>query len=111
MPNVLSLETILSEFNENTEAWLLADSTTFPYKYLSVPSKNGKQFYRFFMRKEDAEEFLIEILDVKVSLSEKRILPVKVKLLHTASLILMIPESYFSVHSPNEVFEYVQANN
>ena len=111
MTNALSIETILSEFDENTKAWLLTDTTVFPYKYLFVPSEDGRAFYRFFLRREDAEDVLTEILDVNENLENKRILPTEVNLLHTASLILMMPNSLFSIHSPNEVYNYVQERN
>ena len=86
----------------------LVDRSKFPYKYLTVPQNDGRRFYRFFMKKEDAQDFLQEILDVNNSLKGKEIFPVKVNLFHSASLILMSEIPYFSIHSPNEVFEFTQ---
>ena len=108
MSKNLSINTILFEFDENKKAWILVDRTTFPYKYLSVPQNDGRKFYRFFLKEQDAQDFLIEILDVNEKLKQENIFPIQVNLLHTASLILMIKDSLFSVHSPNEVYEFVK---
>jgi hypothetical protein len=59
MTKALSIETLLNEFDENTEVWMLADTSKFPYKYPRVPQNDGRQFYRFFLRKSDAQDLLI----------------------------------------------------
>ncbi len=110
MTNALSIQTIFENFNEDTEMWILIDKNNFPYKYLTVPQNDGRKFHRFFMKKEDAQDFLQEVLDVNAKLTGKNIFPSKVNLFHTVSLILMTDMPYFSVHSPNEVFEYVSKN-
>lgn len=108
MTNSLSIQTILENFDQKSEMWILVNSNNFPYQYLTVPQRDRRIFYRFFMKKEDAQNFLQEVLDVNENLKNQDIFPMKVNLFHTASLILMTGNPYFSVHSPNEAIEFIQ---
>jgi len=55
------LEVILSELDENAEAWVLKDVHS--GKYVIIPDTRypGRKPVRFFMRREDAEAVLMEM--------------------------------------------------
>jgi hypothetical protein len=75
----------------------------------------GKRLVRFFLRKEDAEEFLQEVLDDNEHLREKDIFAVKVKLIPALKGIAndRTPGNAdsFVVHSPNEVYDWLRESN
>ncbi|MGA8572889.1 MAG: hypothetical protein ACLP7A_04440 [Desulfobaccales bacterium] len=76
MKQPLSLDVILSELDDNAEAWVLQDLPS--GKYLIIPDKRypGRKPVRFFMRREDAEAVLMELVDVNRKLAKKEIYPV-----------------------------------
>lgn len=108
----LQLETILSEFSGDAEAWVLQDETS--GKYVVIPDARfpGRRPIRFFMRREDAEAMLHELIEVNSKLRGKEIYPVKVKL-HTAIRGIASDTNpanadAFVVHSSNEVYDWVR---
>lgn len=111
MTDPLSLETILAEFSEDTEVWVLQDEKS--KKYVTIPHQKypGRNPIHFFLSKSDAESVLIEILDVNWALKNRNIFPVKVKLLKAVRSIAadktLGNADGFVVHPPNEVFEFV----
>lgn len=112
MTEPLSLEVMLSELDEDTEAWVLQDVPS--GKYVIIPDSRfpGRKPVRFFMRREDAEAVLMELIDVNPKLSKKEIYPVKVRLIPALKGIAndKNPENAdaFVVHSVNEVYEFIR---
>lgn len=112
MTEPLPLDVITGEFSEDAEAWVLQDAQS--KQYLVIPHEKypGRQPIHFFLKKEDAQDVLIEILAVNERLKEKDIFPVKVKLLQSLRKIARdeTPSHAdgFVVHSPNEVYEFVR---
>ncbi len=112
MTQPLSLDVILSELDENTEAWVLQDLPS--GKYVIIPDNRypGRKPVRFFMRREDAEAVLMELIDVNPKLAKKEIYPVKVRLIPALRGIATDknPENAdaFVVHSVNEVYEFLR---
>jgi hypothetical protein len=112
MNQPLSLETILSEFNDQSEAWVLQDQKS--KKYLTIPDSRypGRNPIRFFLRKEDAQGILKEVLDVNEKLNKSDIIAKKVKLLPSLKSIAnnKTPGNAdsFVVHTPNEVFDWLR---
>lgn len=112
MVKPLSLETILLEFDENTNAWVLQDEKS--KKYLTVPDPRyiGKNPVRFFLRKEDAKAFLQEVLEVNEKLREKDIFAIKVNLIPSLKGIAADKTAgnadSFVIHSPNEVYDWLR---
>jgi hypothetical protein len=112
MTDPLSLETIISEFSEDTEAWVLKDASSQQYVAIPHPKYPGRRPLHFFLSRGDAEAILTEILDVNPTLRGKDIFPSQVKLLQAARTIATKPApggiDGFVVHPPNEVFEFVR---
>jgi hypothetical protein len=112
MTQPLSLEVTLSELDVNAEAWVLQDMPT--GKYVIIPDSRypGRKPVRFFMRREDAEAVLMELIDVNPNLSQKEIYPVKVRLIPAIKGIASDtnPDNAdaFVVHSVNEVYEFLR---
>lgn len=81
MTQPLPLDTVLSEFSENSEAWVLQSKRG--GKYLTIPDNRytGRRPVRFFMSRLDADRMLTEVLKVNPSLAAESIAPVSVKLL------------------------------
>jgi len=108
----LKLDVILSEFNDNSEAWVLQDQDS--KKYVIVPDDKypGKKPIRFFMKREDAESFFKEIKKENIYLKNKFINAVKVKLKPALKNIAMNKNpnnaDSFVVHGPVEVYEFIQ---
>lgn len=71
MTQPLALDTIIGEFDQNDEAWVLQDRDT--GKYVIIPDNlfPGRKPVRFFMRREDAEAILIKLNDVNPKMSSK----------------------------------------
>ena len=113
MADPLSLETILAEFSEDWEAWVLKEQSSEQYLAIPHPKYPGRQPLHFFMSRADAEAVLTEILDVNPKLRGKDIFPTKVKLLTAARAIATKPVpggiDGFVVHPPNEVFEFIRS--
>jgi hypothetical protein len=112
MTDPLALETILSEFSDNAEAWVLKEASS--EQYVSIPHRRylGRRPLHFFMSRADAEAVLTEILDVNPGLQGRDIFPEKVKLLQAVRAIAAKPVpggiDGFVVHPPNEVFEFIR---
>jgi hypothetical protein len=112
MTEPYNLETILAEFDEEAEAWVLQDKTSGMYVTIPHPKYPGRNPIHFFMSESDAQDVLVEILDVNPKLKEKEIYPVKVKLIQTIKGVASGANKLgnadgFVVHSPNEVFEFI----
>lgn len=111
MTQPLPLDTVLSEFSETSQAWVLQSKRQ--GTYLIVPDDRfpGRRPVRFFMSREDAERLLAKVLQAKPSLPRDQIAPVAVKLLAALRSIAAdkTPDhaDSFVVHSPNEVFEFL----
>jgi hypothetical protein len=107
----LPLDTILGEFSEESEAWVLQSKRR--GTYLTIPDHRfpGRQPVRFFMSRADADRMLAEVLKVNPSLSGEQITPVSVKILQALRNIAADKTpghaDSFVVHSPNEVFEFI----
>lgn len=114
MDQPLSLDTILSEFEEGSEAWTLQDNKSKKYIVAPDPRNPGRMPIRFFLQKQDAEDFLQEVLEVNENLRGKNILAVKVKLLPALKGIAIDKTignaDSFVVHSPNEVYNWLRGN-
>jgi hypothetical protein len=112
MTSPLELETILSEFDDKSEAWVLQDSESKKYVTIPDPRYPGKHPVRFFLRREDAESILVELLDQNPRLQGKDIFPIKVKLVPALKGIASDRKAgnadSFVVHSPNEVYEWLR---
>jgi hypothetical protein len=108
----LPLDTVLSEFSEEYEAWVLQSQRN--GQYLVVPDQRfpGRHPIRFFMSEAGAERFLAIVLEDQPKFSPAQIRPVQVKLLTALRSIAADKTSghadSFVVHSPNEVFEFVR---
>jgi len=115
MTDPLSLETIQTEFGEDTEAWVLQEKKSKKFVTIPHPKYPGRNPIHFFLSKSDAELMLTEILDVNWALRNRDIFPVNVKLLQAARGIASskIPGNAdgFVVHPPNEVFEFIRLQN
>ena len=113
MTEPLSLDVILAEFDDNSEAWVLQDETSKQYVVIPHNKYPGRRPIHFFLRKEDAEALLMELNEENWYLKNKNIFPVKVKLIPAIKVIAADknPDNAdaFVVHSPNEVYEYIRA--
>lgn len=112
MTEPLPLDTILGEFSENSDAWMLQGRNG---KYLVIPDPRypGRRPLRIFMSKEDAGRVLAQVLKANPSLIAQQVTPRSVKLLAAlrgvaADRTLGNADS-FVVHSPNEVYEFDSA--
>jgi len=112
MTEPYNLETILAEFDEEAEAWVLQDKTSGMYVTIPHPKYPGRNPIHFFMSESDAQDVLVEILDVNPKLKKHEIYPVKVKLIQAIKGVASGAKKLgnadgFVVHSPNEVFEFI----
>lgn len=57
MTDPLSLETILAEFNEDSETYVLQDTKSKKYVTIPHPSYPGRNPIHFFLSKSDAGRF------------------------------------------------------
>lgn len=111
MMQPLPLDTVLSEFSETSQAWVL--QSKHKGTYLTIPDHRypGRRPVRFFMSREDADRMLAAVLKVNPSLVGEQITPVSVKLLQALRSIAADKApghaDSFVVHSPNEVFEFL----
>ena len=109
-----TLDTILSEFSDNSDAWVLQEKTTGLYVTIPHPKYPGRNPIHFFLSKSDAQDLLLELMDVNEKLKDREIYPVQVKLIPAIQGIATGAASNpynadgFVVHSPNEVFEFIQ---
>lgn len=113
MTQPLPLDTVLGEFSEQSEAWVLRSKRR--DTYLTIPDNRfpGRRPVRFFMSRTDAERMLAAVLEVNPSLAGEQIAPVSVKLLQALRSIAADKTpgnaDSFVVHSPNEVYEFLHA--
>jgi len=115
MTEPYSLETILSELGDKTDAWVLQDKTTGLYVTIPHPKYPGKSPIHFFISKDDAQAILLEIIDVNEKLKNREIYPTKVNLIQAIKGVAAGADNPwnadgFVVHSPNEVYEFVRDN-
>ena len=112
MTKPLELDTILSELDADARAWVLQDRASGKYLIVPDPRFPGRKPVRFFMRREDAEAVLTEVLDANLSLRGKDIYPTQVALIPALHGIASDtnPDNAdsFVVHSPNEVYEFLR---
>ena len=112
MMKPLSLDTVLSEFSEDSEAWVIQSKIN--GKYLTIPDNRypGRNPIRFFLSKLDAERILAEVLKVNPGFSAQRLEPLSVKLLQALRSLSADKTpghaDSFVIHSPNEVYKYIQ---
>lgn len=115
MTDPLSLETIITDFTEDTETWVLQDRTSKKYVTIPHPKYPGRNPVHFFMSRNDAEAVLQEILDVNWALKNRDVVATRVKLLPACRGIAgdTTPghADGFVVHPPNEVYEFIQQRN
>lgn len=114
MTEPLSLDTILSEFSEDVDAWVLQEKTTSLYVTIPHPKYPGRNPIHFFLSESDAKDILVELLDVNNKLKDREIYPVKMKLVPAIRMIATgsnnpLNVDGFVIHSPNEVFEFMQS--
>lgn len=113
MTDPLSLEVIESEFSEEDVAWVLQDKGSGKYLTIPHPRYPGRNPIHFFLRKEDAQDVLQEVLDVNPRLAGKDIFPEQVALLEACRGIAsdQTPSNAdgFVVHPPNEVYEFLRS--
>ncbi|MBI3580480.1 MAG: hypothetical protein HY098_00115 [Nitrospinae bacterium] len=104
-----------AEFNPSSEAWVLQDEDGGEYVIIPHKSYPGRKTIHFFLRREDAVAILTEIIDVNLTLKDKNIFPVAVKLIQALRGIAEgknpAHADSFVVHSPNEVYEFLRDNN
>jgi len=112
MTEPLSLDTILTEFSDDYEAWVLQDRETEQYVVIPDDRFPGRKPIRFFMKRGDAEALLIELIEVNPVLRDRDIFPVKVNLKQAIHRIASDTNPQhadaFIVHSPNEVYEWMR---
>ena len=112
MTATLSLDTILSEFDEKSEAWVLQDRKSKKYVTIPHPKYPKRIIVHFFLSKVDAELLLTEILDVNWAMRNRDIFPISVKLIKAINGIAADKTignaDGFVVHSPNEVFDFLK---
>lgn len=108
MTGPLPLDTVLSEFSEDSVAWVLQGRNG---QYLVIPDPRypGRRPLRFFMSREDADRVLAEVLKANPGVAQQ-VTPRSVKLLAALRGIAAdrTPGNAdsFVVHSPNEVYEF-----
>jgi hypothetical protein len=112
MTKPLELDTILAEFDDSAQAWVLQDRNSGKYLIVPDPRFPGRKPVRFFMRQEDAEALLTEVLEANPSLRDKEIYPTRVALIRALRGIASDTNpnnaDSFVVHSPNEVYEFLR---
>lgn len=108
----IELDVILSEFNDDAEAWVLQDQESMKYVILPDINNPGRKPIRFYLKKEDAESIFNEIKNKNTELRNKSIKPIKVKLKPSLKSIAVDnnPENAdsFVVHGPVEIYEFVR---
>lgn len=83
MTEPYSLDTILREFDENSQAWVLQDAESSKYVTIPHPKYPGHHPIHFFISKSDAQSMLVELIDENENLSNREIFAVQVPLLES----------------------------
>ena len=113
MTRPLSLDTLLNELPNDDEMWVLQDQASGLYVVIPDPRYPGRRPIRFFMKQEDAQSILSRLHEVNERIRDANVIPVKVKLklalLGIASDKNQGNADSFVVHSPNEVFEFLNS--
>jgi hypothetical protein len=111
MDEPISLETILCEFPEDYEAWVLQDTASRLYVTIPHSKYPGREPIHFFMRQDNAVDVLAEIGSVNDAIRKRRIIAVKVNLhraLHNIAQDRTPGHADgFVVHGPNEVLAWL----
>lgn len=109
----LSLDVIEGEFSEEYSAWTIrADNG----KFLVIPDPRfpGRKPIRFFMSEADARRVMDAVLHVKPELGRTKLAPVQLPLLDSLRRIALDSNQdhadSFVVHSPNEVYEFLNSS-
>lgn len=106
----LSLETLLGEFDDKYEAWVLRDARSGRYLTIPHPKYPGRIIVHFFMSRENAVTVLDAVTKAgSAVVAAAPMIPVKVNL-HEAMRSIAATKTPgfadgFVVHPPNEVFE------
>jgi len=83
MTEPLSLETILGEFNENAEAWILRDAESGKYVVIPHPDYPERNITHFFLNPKQAEDVMQRIREASLMLKDRKLAVEEVKLLQT----------------------------
>jgi hypothetical protein len=81
MTQPLPLDTVLGEFSETSDAWVLQSQRQGTYLIVPDDRLPGRRPVRFFMSRVDAERLLAQALTAQPSLAGAQLVPVRVKLL------------------------------
>lgn len=111
MTEPLSLETILGEFNENAEAWILRDAESGKYVVIPHPAYPERNISHFFLNPKQAEDVMQRIHEASPMLKDRKLVVAEVKLLQSCRDIAAEKNSKygdgFVVHPYNEVWEFL----
>jgi hypothetical protein len=111
MTQPLPLDTVLGEFSEESDAWVLQSKRHGTFLVIPDNRYPGRRPVRFFMSKADAARMLAEVLKANPSMASQQITPISVKLLRALRDIAADKNpghaDSFVIHSPNEVFEFL----
>jgi hypothetical protein len=111
MTEPLPLETILEEFTEDANAWVLRDAESGKYVIIPHPNYPGRHIIHFFLNPTQAEKVRKKIRKASPALKNRNIAVEEVKLLHACRNIAAdkTPEhaDSFVVHPYNEVWEFL----
>ena len=80
MTQPLPLDTVLSKFSEQSDAWVLRSKRK--GTYLTIPDNRfpGRRPVRFFISRADAERMLAAVLEVNPSLASEQIAPISTQI-------------------------------
>ncbi len=111
MTGPLEISTILEEFDDDDELWVLKDMSSDQWVFIPHHDYPGRRPMHFSMKRGDAQSVLERILEVNEKLRDEKTAPVKLRLKWAMRRIASDgnPDHIdsFVVHTPNEVFEYV----
>jgi hypothetical protein len=108
----LSLDVIEGEFSEEYEAWVIRGKNG---KFLVIPDNRfpDRRPIRFFMSEADTVSVIDAVLQARPELTSQKLAPVHVRLLDSLRGIAKDSDpnnaDSFVVHSPNEVYEFVNS--
>lgn len=107
MTEPLSLETILGEFNEDTNAWILRDAESGEDVIVPHPAYPGRRITHLFLNPIQAEQFSQRVREASPIVKDRKLVVQEVKLIQTCRLIAANKEDGFAVHPYNEVWEFL----